>query len=63
MDFLRSPGGFRKKKMQGHLGVSVAECLLFAQGIIPGSGDQVLHQAPFREPDSPSMSPPLCCLS
>ena len=37
----------------GRLGGSVTERLPLAQGIIPGSWDRVLHQAPCREPASP----------
>ena len=33
----------------GYLGGSVVECLPSAQGVIPGSRDQILHQAPYRE--------------
>ena len=39
----------------GHLGGSLVERLRSAQGVIPGSWDQVLHQAPCREPASPSV--------
>ena len=38
----------------GHLGGSVVEHLPLAQGVIPESWDWVLHQAPPREPASPS---------
>ena len=38
----------------GHLGGSVVECLPLAQGVILGSWDRVPHQAPYREPSSPS---------
>ena len=40
--------------IQEHLGGLVVEQLPLAQGVIPGSWDQVLHQAPHREPVSPS---------
>ena len=40
---------------QGHLGGSVVERLPLAQDVIPGSWDQVPHQAPCREPTSPSV--------
>ena len=36
------------------LGGSVAEHLPLAQGVIPGSGDQVPHWAPYKKPASPS---------
>ena len=38
----------------GHLGGSEVEHLPLAQVVIPGSWDRVLHQAPCREPASPS---------
>ena len=38
----------------GHLDGSVVECLHLAQVMIPGSWDQVWHQASHRKPDSPS---------
>ena len=38
--------------LRGHLGSSVVECLPLAQVVIPGSWDQVLHQAPHKEPAS-----------
>ena len=38
----------------GHLGGSVVERLPLAQGVTLGSWDQVMHQAPYREPVSPS---------
>ena len=42
----------------------VVEHLPLVQGVIPGSWDQVPHQAPCKEPTSPSMSLPLSlCLS
>ena len=40
----------------GHLGGSVVERLPLAKVVIPGSWDPVLHQAPCREPASPSAS-------
>ena len=40
----------------GHLSGSVVEHLPLAQVVIPGSWDQVLHQAPCRQPASPSAS-------
>ena len=43
----------------GHLGGSVVEGPPLAQVMIPGSWDQEPHQAPHREPDSPSISLPL----
>ena len=43
-----------KSEEQGHLGGSVVEHLPLAQMVILGSWDQVLHQAPHREPASPS---------
>ena len=43
-----------KRQNMGCLGGSVVERLLLAQGVILGSWDQVLHQAPHREPASPS---------
>ena len=47
--------------MEGSLGGSVVERLPSAQGVILGSWDRVLHQAPCEEPTSPSaMSLPLC---
>ena len=39
---------------RGHLGGSVVEHLPLVQVVIPGSSDQVPHQAPYREPASPS---------
>ena len=42
------------KLEQEHLGGSVVERLPLAQGVIPGSWDQVLHRAPRGEPASPS---------
>ena len=45
-----------KRQNMGCLGGSVVERLLLAQGVILGSWDQVLHQAPHREPASPSAS-------
>ena len=46
----------------GHQGGSVFECLPLAQVVIPGSWDRVPHQAPCREPASPSacVSASLC---
>ena len=38
----------------GRLGGSAVEHLPLAQGVTPGSWDQVLHQAPYEEPASPS---------
>ena len=38
----------------GHLGGSAVERLPLAQGMIPGFGDRVLHQAPCKKPASPS---------
>ena len=38
----------------GRLGGSVVERLPLVQGMIPGSRDQVPHQAPCSEPASPS---------
>ena len=45
---LKSKSGLRS------LGGSVVQCLPSAQGMIPGSWDQIPHQAPHREPASPS---------
>ena len=39
---------------EGCLGGSEVEHLPLAQGLFPGSWDQVLHRAPCREPASPS---------
>ena len=46
----------------GCLGDSVVECLPLAQIMIPGSWDQVPHQAPHRDPVSLSayVSASLC---
>ena len=41
---------------RGHLGGSAVERLPLAQGVIPGSGDPVLHRAPCGELASPSPS-------
>ena len=38
----------------GHLGGSAVEHLSSAQGVIPESRDRVPHQAPLKEPASPS---------
>ena len=48
--------------MQGRLGGSVVEHLPLAQGMIPGSWDQVPHRASCMEPASPSayVSASLC---
>ena len=43
-----------KRSVVGHLGDSVIEHLLLAQGEIPGSWYGVPHRAPHREPASPS---------
>ena len=43
-----------KNSMQGRLGGSAVEHLLSAQGVILESQDQVAHQAPYKEPASPS---------
>ena len=45
---------FRKMSMEGHLSGSVDEHLPLAQVVILGSWDLVPHQAPCREPASPS---------
>ena len=37
----------------GHLSGSMFECLLLAQGVIPGSWDPVLHGVPHGDPTSP----------
>ena len=39
---------------EGRLGGSVVEHLPLAQVVIPGSWDGVCHQAPHRDPASPS---------
>ena len=39
---------------EGCLGGSAVEHLPSAQVVIPGSWDRVLHEAPCREPTSPS---------
>ena len=46
----------------GHPDGSMVEHLPLSQIMIPGSWDQVLHQAPHREPTSPSayVSASLC---
>ena len=51
-----------KTQTLGHLGGSVVASLPSAQVVIPGSWDQVLHQAPCGEPVSPSacVSASLC---
>ena len=41
-------------QMEGSLGGSAVEHLSLAQSMIPGSWDQVPHQAPCKEPASPS---------
>ena len=38
----------------GHLGSSMVEHLPLAQVVVPGSWGRVQHQAPGREPASPS---------
>ena len=43
-----------KTTVSGRLGGSVVERLPWAQSVIPGSWDQVPHQAARREPVSPS---------
>ena len=43
-----------RQHLLGHLGGSVVEHPPLAQVMIPGSWDQVLHQAPCREPASHS---------
>ena len=45
---------FKTFPFGGYPGGSVVEHLPLAQIMIPGSWDQVLHQAPHREPASPS---------
>ena len=54
----------RKGGFWGRLGGSVVERLPLAQIMIPGSWDQVLHQAFCRKPASPSayVSASLCVL-
>ena len=58
---------FLKSRLEGHLGGWVVGRLLpLAQGVIPGSWDRVLHQAPCMEPALLPLpvSLPLCvCLS
>ena len=51
-----------KIRLQGCLDGSVVERLPSAQVVIPGPWDQVPHQAPHREPASPStyVSASLC---
>ena len=44
----------KKSLLLGHLGGSVVEHLPSTQGMIPGSGDQVPHQAPYGKAASPS---------
>ena len=48
------PKGTVGIKEGGHLDGSVLEHLPSAQGMIPGSGDQIQRWAPYREPASPS---------
>ena len=57
--------GYFKNKVEEHLGGSVVERLLSAQVFTPGSWDRVPHQAPHREPTSPSayVSASLCAVS
>ena len=43
----------KKKANMGCLGGSVVKRLSFAQGVILGFRDGVLHQAPCEEPESP----------
>ena len=50
--------GFRIHK-KGHLGGSTVEHLPSAQGVIPGSWDQVPYWAPCTEPASLPVSQPL----
>ena len=59
--FILSPS-FPKTNLQGYLGGSVLEHLPSAQGVTPGSQDQVPHRTPRREPASPSacVSASLC---
>ena len=45
---------YRRSGREGRLGGLVVECLPSAQGMIPGSWDQVLHRAHCREPASSS---------
>ena len=40
------------------MGGSAIERLPIAQGVIPGSRDQVRHRAPYREPTSASVYVP-----
>ena len=59
-------GHFMPANLLGCLGGSVVEHLSSAQGVIPGPGDQVPHQAPSKEAASPStyVSASVCvCLS
>ena len=44
----------QKVDQGGHLGGSVVERLPWAQGVTPGSWDQVPRRAPCMEPPSPS---------
>ena len=48
------PQPLKSEKTQGRLGGSAVERLPSAQGVIPGSWDQILHRAPCMEPASPS---------
>ena len=50
----RSCPSYTSKGIWEHLGGSVIERLPLAPVVIPGSWDPVLHQAPWREPTSPS---------
>ena len=52
---LMSSNSSERRDMEGRLGGSVVECLSSAQGLIPGSWDQIPHQAPCMEPASPSL--------
>ena len=56
----------QKDSLKGRLGGSAVEHWPLAQGVIPGSWDQVPHWASCVEPASPSAcvsAPPPLCLS
>ena len=53
--FLSSNLSVKKKQLWEHMGGSVVEHMPLAQVMILGSWDQVPHQAPRRDPASPSV--------